>query len=81
MGVINQKRAIETLLDKKGIKYQVNEIIGSKTIICDNGIRIHIYKEQVSISDRYGLHSLPITEDTFKIIEQLIKESINGSNR
>lgn len=78
---MKQKGAIEALLNEKGIKYQVKEIIGSKTIICDNGIRIHIYKEQVSISDRYGLHALPINEDTIRIIEQLIKESLNGSNR
>ena len=64
-------------LDKRGIKYTKEVIEGSLCIKCDNGVRIHLYKNVVMVCDKQGCISLPPIENTLQYILEVIKENGN----
>ena len=63
-------------LDKRGIKYTTEIIDNSMVIKCCNDIvRIHLYKNVITICDKQGCISLPPIENTLQYILEVIKEN------
>lgn len=64
---------LETELDNLNIQYESEVFNGSKVIKCKNGIRVHIYKDHVTLCDNNGYYSAPPTERSLQHILEVIK--------
>ena len=66
---------LEEELNKLGIKHRVEMFNGSKFIECENGVRVNIYKDHITISDHTTLYSFPPRENSLDFILKVIKDN------
>lgn len=66
---------LESELDNLGIKY-TSEVVGeSKVVKTQSGVRVHIYKDHITISDRATFQSFPPSVDSLNRVLRIIKRN------
>ena len=66
---------LETELDKLGIAYTTEIIDNTKVIETKSGIRVHIYKDHITICDHSSFYSFPPRENSLEFVLKVIKDN------